>query len=72
MYRIDLDRISKLEKKYKDSAFVSNVLARLVDTATDGFDANKVNENSFNFKMLLDLKILKEEKTSKKKNTSKK
>lgn len=72
MYRIDLDRISKLEKKYKNSALVSNVLSRLVDTANDGFDVSNLNKNLFNIKMLLDLKILKEEKTNKKKKTSKK
>lgn len=38
----------------------------------DGMDVQLINNKNLNIKMLVHLKILKEEKTGKKKNTSKK
>ena len=67
MYKINLDRISKLEKKYKNSALSTNLLYRLIDTLLDGLDLTKMTEKSFNIKMLIDLKIIEEEKQDKKK-----
>lgn len=72
MYILDLKTIYKLEKKYKGSTYVSNILSRLVDMSVDGIDINKINDKGLNINMLLHLNILKEEKTNKKKKSSKK
>ena len=71
MYKLNLKKINKIEKKYKDSLFISNLLARSIDSIND-LNINELQRNSFNFKILSDLKILKEEKTNKKKKSSKK
>lgn len=71
MYKLNLKKINKIEKKYKDSLFITNLLARSIDSIND-LNINELQRNSFNFKILSDLKILKEEKTNKKKKSSKK
>lgn len=71
MYKLNLKKINKIEKKYKDSLFISNLLSRSIDSIND-LNINELQRNSFNFKILSDLKILKEEKTNKKKKSSKK
>lgn len=71
MYKLNLKKINKIEKKYKDSLFISNLLAKSIDSIND-LNINELQRNSFNFKILSDLKILKEEKTNKKKKSSKK
>jgi len=77
MYRLNVKKIAKLEKKYKDSPILTNVLYTLINSITDENKSINLQDNlnlykSINIATSIDLKIIKEEKTGKKKNTSKK